>query len=87
MLNIASILKFIQQSLIDNSDRYVVTDEEHILDTHTGIELHIYDDWFKITHDDNVIATMRDFDTTIEQPIVWEIKALITPAETMKKPY
>tara|TARA_R110000764_G_scaffold9950_3_gene31158 strand:+ start:571 stop:954 length:384 start_codon:yes stop_codon:yes gene_type:complete len=85
MLNIASILKFIKKGLVSGAERYVVVDDEHVLDTDTGVKLHIYDDWFKLTHNDEVIATMRDFDTTVEQPIIWDIKRLITPPELIEK--
>jgi len=83
MLNIASVLNFIKKGLAEGLERYVVNDDEHIIDKLSGVELHIYDDWFKITHQGKVIATMRDFDTTIEQPIVWDIKALITSPDVM----
>lgn len=85
MLNIESILRHIKNGIVGGNERFVIIDDEHVIDNATGIKLHIYDDWFKVTHDDDVIATMRDFDIDIEQPIVWEIKALITPAELMEK--
>jgi hypothetical protein len=85
MLNIASILNVIKKGLVTGDSRYVVVDDEHVLDSNTGVNLHIYDDWFKLTHNDEVIATMRDFDTTVEQPIIWDIKRLITPPELIEK--
>ena len=84
MLNIESVLNYIKKGIVSGDERYHVIDDQHVLDKHSGIKLHIYDDWFKVTHDGKVVATMRDFDTTVEQPIVWSIKALITPAELME---
>jgi hypothetical protein len=71
MLSIYSILKYIKTNLTD--PRYKKLDEEHIMDSKTGIEIHMYDDWFKITKGDDVIATMGDF-TPEEQECIWEIK-------------
>ena len=85
MLKIESVLKFIRDEITKNSERIVVIDDEHVFDNKTGIKLHIYDDWFKVTRNDDVIATMRDFDTSVEQPIVWEIKRLITKPEVMEQ--
>ncbi len=84
MLNISSVLKFIHKGIQSGNERYVVIDDEHVIDNMTGLKLHIYDDWFKITHDDDLVVTMRDFDTNVEQPIIWEIKALITKPEVIE---
>tara|TARA_R110002124_G_scaffold92696_2_gene235409 strand:- start:2244 stop:2627 length:384 start_codon:yes stop_codon:yes gene_type:complete len=78
MLNISSILLHIHNLIKDGSERITILDDQHVLDTKTAVKLHLYDDWFKITHDDHVIATMRDFDSETEQPIIWKIKNLIT---------
>lgn len=83
MLKIESILNYIRNKISDGSDRFAVIDDEHVLDANTGIKLHIYDDWFKLTRNGEVIATMQDFDTGIEQPIIWEIKKLITKPEVI----
>ena len=85
MLNISSVLKFIRDGVQSGMERYVVVDDEHIIDNITGLKLHIYDDWFKFTHDGDLVATMRDFDTNVEQPLIWEIKALITRPETIEQ--
>ena len=81
MLNYASWLKYVKAGIERGDVRYTVIDDEHILDTSSGAKIHMYDDWFKITHDDEVVATMRDFNQDTEQPIVWEIKKLITSTE------
>lgn len=74
MLSIKSILAYIHQNIAD--ERYQKLDEEHIIDEQTGVEIHLYDDWFKLTKGDEVIATMNDF-TSSEQDIIWGIKQSI----------
>ena len=85
MLNLASVLNYIKNGIEEKIERYEIIDEEHVLDTVSGIKLHVYDDWFKMTHNGVVIATMRDFDRATEQPIIWEIKLLITPEGVAKE--
>ena len=51
MLNILSILKHIHDGIQNADPRYTVQDDEHILDTKSGVLLHVYDNWFKIRCD------------------------------------
>jgi len=85
MLEIESILDYICEGLLSESERFEIIDDEHVLDTKTGVKLHVYDDWFKVTRDGETIATMQDFDTGVEQPIIWQIKGLITDPEIMEQ--
>ena len=85
MLEIESILDYIREGVLSDPERFEVVDDEHVIDTKTGVELHVYDDWFKITRDGETIATMQDFDTGVEQPIIWKIKGLITEPEVMEQ--
>jgi len=85
MLNIESVLEYIRDEIMADSERFEILSDEHVLDTKTGVKLHVYDDWFKMTRDGETIATMRDFDTGIEQPIIWQIKGLITDPELMEQ--
>lgn len=80
MLNILSVLKFIDKAVKAKDPRYHVLDDEHILDANSGIELHMYDEWFKVTHNDETIATKTDF-TRDEQEVVWSIKQSISDPE------
>lgn len=83
MLSIHSILEYILTNLSD--PRYHKIDEDHIVDSKTGVKIHMYDDWFKLTKDDNVIATMGDF-TTQEQESIWAIKqAVVDPVKDKEK--
>lgn len=77
MLNILSILNFIALDAQRNPERFKVIDDQHLLDTKTGIKLHLYDDYFKITHDNAIVATKGDF-TEDEQKAIWRIKQSIT---------
>lgn len=80
MLSIASILKYIRDNLHLDTERFIVIDDEHIIDTKTGVKVHLYDDDFKVTHDNEKIVKMCDF-TPEEQEIVWSIKSSITDPE------
>ena len=84
MLKISSILHFIHKGVAAHDPRYVIKGYEHVNDTTTGITLHVYDDWFKFTYDDENVVVKEDF-TPEEQAIIWEIKKLITPAEVLKE--
>lgn len=66
---------------MNNAERYKKIDDEHIIDNQTGVELHVYDDWFKLTHDGDIIARMSDFSNQ-EQEVVWKIKQAITDPDT-----
>ena len=83
MLSIESILRYVHENL--GNPRFKKLNEEHIIDKQTGIELHMYDDWFKMTKGEDTIATIQDF-TPAEQKHVWGIKQAITdPSEAKEK--
>lgn len=85
MLNIKSILMFLYEEVKSQSPRVIVLDDEHVLDTKTGVELHMYDDQFKVTHNEDTVAVHNYF-TKQEQEIVWAIKQLITdPIKAAKR--
>lgn len=84
MLDIQSILTFMMNGIAQQDPRFVVEDDEHIIDTKTGINLHVYDNWFKVTHEDSNVVTKEDF-TSDEQMTVWSIKKLITAPEVLKQ--
>ena len=70
---------------IANQDpRYVVEGDDHITDMNTGVKLHVYDSWFKITYDDDNVITKDDF-TKEEQSLIWVIKQLITDPAVLKQ--
>lgn len=69
---------------IKDIERYKIINDEHVLDIKTGVEYHLYDDYFKITYGDDKIAKMNDF-TLDEQEIIWKIKQLITDPEKVKQ--
>lgn len=77
MINIASILKHIAQSIAKKDPQYKVLDDQHIVDTKTSAEFHLYNDWVKVTYDDAIVITMSDF-TQEEQAAIWDLKQLIT---------
>ena len=75
-LNFKSWLMYVKDGITNKVERYKVVDDEHVVDTESGIQLHIYDGWFKVTHDDEIIATMRDFDPHVEQAYNMENKRI-----------
>jgi len=84
MLKISSILEFIKKGLKERSERFVILDDEHVMDNETGVELHLFDKNFKITHGDKVVLTTNDL-ATQEQDIVMAIKEIITSPEKSKE--
>lgn len=83
MLNILSILTY-AASLVGKDDRFIILDEEHVLDSKTGVKFHLYDDYFKLTHDDKLVAVKSDF-TGKEQDAIFAIKVAIAGNETMEQ--
>lgn len=84
MLNIESILMHVLQGITAKDPRFQVISDEHVLDTKTGVTIHVYDDWFKLTREDENVITKNDF-TDAEQNVVWQIKQVITPPEVLKE--
>lgn len=84
MLNILSILTFVHDGVMNKHERFHIANDEHIKDTKTGVEIHLYDDWFKLTREDETIVKMSDF-TVPEQDVMWKIKQLIVDPETARE--
>lgn len=84
MLNIKSILEFVKDGVVRKDARFVIEDDEHLLDKNTGVAYHVYDSWFKVSQDGDAVITADDF-TPEEKEIVWEIKKAITTPEDMKQ--
>lgn len=84
MLKISSIIGFIENGVKNKDDRFVILNDEHILDSKTGVEFHLFDDDFKVTHGDKLIATKQDFSIE-EQSCLMEIKELITDPQLSKE--
>jgi geranylgeranyl pyrophosphate synthase len=85
MINILSILNFALTSLRAGDDRYKILDDEHILDTKTGVMFNMYDDVVDITRDDEVVLKLQ-YLTKDEQTVIWAIKQHITdPVKAKEK--
>jgi len=84
MLKISSILSYIHSGIKQSMERFVIVDDQHIVDSNTGVELHMYDDWFKVTHNGEMIASHNDF-TPEEKAVIGKIKSLITDPELQKE--
>ncbi|AUR84390.1 hypothetical protein NVP1055O_14 [Vibrio phage 1.055.O._10N.286.55.E9] len=84
MLNLNSIFQFILSDMKSGGNRFVKVDDEHIIDSTTGVEYHLYDDSFKMTHGGKLVAK-DDFFTKDEQCSIWEIKTFITDPSLVEK--
>lgn len=84
MLSIKSILSYILTGIGKKDPRFTVVDDEHVLDNKTGITLHVYDNWFKLSYENKSVATKDDF-TESEQGIIWEIKQAITDPVVLRQ--
>ena len=82
MYEIKSILEFVHSGVVKGHPRFTVASHEHILDTETGVEFHLHDDYSKLTKGDEVLATSFDM-TDAEKSILWGIKEAITPHDVM----
>ena len=84
MLDIKSVLTHIMQGVAKQDPRFVVKGDEHVTDSKTGTTLHVYDNWFKVTYEDDNVITLADF-TEDEQSVIWQIKQLITDPAVLKQ--
>ena len=84
MLNIKSILSYILSEVDRGSERIVKVDDEHFIDSKTGVEYHLYDNSFHMTHGgDEVISS--EYLSKGEQEVVWAIKDLITDPDKKRE--
>jgi hypothetical protein len=84
MLNIMSILEHVCKGVRDGDTRFVVIDDEHVIDSITGAKFHLYDNDFKVTYADNTIASKVDFNEE-EHSVIWKIKSLIAAPLVQKR--
>ncbi len=84
MLNLDSIFNYILKGIQGGDERFVIIDDEHILDKNTGVKFHLYDGWFKITRNDEVVVEMDNL-SKVEHVTLWGIKKAITDPVTMKE--
>ena len=84
MLNIKSILERLLHEITSKTGRVEVKDWERILDTKTGVELHIFDNSLRAMHDGNEIIR-SDGLTEQEKDVVWQIKEVIAGPEKMMR--
>ncbi len=77
MYKAISIITAVKNGIASGNERFVVPDDEHVIDTITGVTYHIYDHWYKLAYDGKTVATMDDFSPEVLEVIV-EIKELIS---------
>ena len=80
MLNVTSVLKAILSDLESVSSNVSVIDDQHFIDKLSGVEFHLYDDYFQMTRGEDKPVSATSFSKG-EQEIVMKIKEFITDPE------
>lgn len=62
MQSILHIIKMFKDGLLESNPRFD-HDREHVKDTLTDVKLHLYDDGFKVTKDDEIMYTSNEAGT------------------------
>ena len=81
MLNIKSVLDKILEELEANSPNIKVENDQHLVDKISGVEFHLYDDYFQMTRGDEEQAVSQSAFTEEEKSVVMAIKDFITDPE------
>jgi hypothetical protein len=86
MLNIKSVLDKILAEVECNSPNIKVENDQHFIDKISGVEFHLYDDYFQMTRGEEEQPISQSAFTEEEKMVVMAIKNLITdPAVTQDK--
>ena len=80
MLNISSILRAVLNDLMTQSGNIKVIDDQHIVDKLSGVEFHLYDDYFQMTRGSDKPVSVSSFSEG-EKTLIMQIKDLITNPE------
>ena len=83
MLNITSVLKAILSDLESQTGTINVIDDQHFIDKPSGVEFHLYDDYFQMTRGNDKPVSASSFSQG-ETNLVMQIKELITDPEVAK---
>ena len=83
LIDILAVLKAVLVDIEDDNKAITIIDETHFLDNLSGVEFHLYDEYFQMTRGKEKPVTVSSF-TKEEQSVIMEIKELITPAEVSK---
>ena len=77
MLKLNDVLKEIYNDLQNNLESINIIDDQHFIDNISGVEFHLYDDYFQMTRGEEKPVSASNF-TKEEQSTVMLIKDLIT---------
>ncbi len=77
MINLKSWAEFVLKNLLEPNSRYEVIDREHIIDNESGVEIHMYGDYFTFTHGEDEIATSEALPQDVKDA-VYKIKTVIS---------
>ena len=73
MLNIRAVLTEVLKDLKENPEAILVVDDQHIIDKLSGVEYHLYDDYFQVTRGDESPVSMSHFSPQ-ESAVIMAIK-------------
>lgn len=91
MINLKQALNAVYNDLINNPDAIMIVDDQHIIDKVSGIEFHLYDDYFQLTRGNGKPVTPSHLSKNKdgkdgEQAVVMKIKeAIQDPIVTQEK--
>jgi hypothetical protein len=83
MLNINGVLKAILEDLKNKPETIKIVDDQHFIDKLSGVEFHLYDDYFQMTRGEDKPISASSFSQN-EQQTIMEIKDLITDPDTTR---
>lgn len=83
MLNISSILRAVLDDLERKSDNIKIIDDMHLVDKVSGVEYHLYDDYFQMTRGSDRPVSQSSFSDS-EKSLIMQIKNFITDPEVTK---
>lgn len=80
IVDILAVLNAILLDIEDANKAITVIDDTHFVDNLSGVEFHLYDEYFQMTRGKEKPVAVSSF-TKEEQSVIMKIKELITPTE------
>jgi len=80
LIDILAVLKAILADIEDDNKSITIVDDMHFIDNLSGVEFHLYDEYFQMTRGKEKPVAVSSF-TKEEHSVIMEIKELITPPD------
>ena len=74
------MLTEVYNDLVNNPDAMTLVDDQHFIDKISGVEFHLYDDYFQVSRGDDKPVSVSKFSKD-EQKIFMQLKDAITDPE------